>query len=43
MDLERRRLIGLRDFAIAHALEKLESERPGFMPTDRVVLFAAYE
>lgn len=43
VDLERRRLVGLRNFAIAHALDRLEVERPGFVPRETVVLFAAYE
>ena len=43
MDLERRRLVGLRKFAIARALEQFETEYPAFVPEARVVLFCAYE
>jgi glycosyltransferase involved in cell wall biosynthesis len=43
VDLERHRLVGLRKFAIQHALEELEHERPQFRPHDTVVLYAAYE
>jgi glycosyltransferase involved in cell wall biosynthesis len=42
-DLERKRLASLRQFAIRHALDRLERERPGFGPEEIVVLFAAYE
>jgi glycosyltransferase involved in cell wall biosynthesis len=43
VDLEKRRLSGLRAFAIKRALEQLDEARPGFVPEPTVVLFAAYE
>jgi glycosyltransferase involved in cell wall biosynthesis len=43
VDLEKRRLTGLRNFAIAQAMARLEEERPSFRPEPIVVLFAAYE
>ena len=43
VDLEKRRLSGLRSFAIKRSLEQLESERPNFLPESIVVLFCAYE
>ena len=43
VDLEKRRLHGLRTYAINQSLTRLHDERPGFAPQDTVVLFAAYE
>jgi len=43
VDLEKRRLTGLRNFAIATAMERFDRERPNFRPESIVVLFAAYE
>lgn len=43
VDLESRRLAGLRRYAISQALERLNEERPGFKPEPLVVLICAYE
>jgi hypothetical protein len=43
VDLEKRRYGKMRDYAIRQALERLESERPGFTPHKVVALIAAYE
>jgi glycosyltransferase involved in cell wall biosynthesis len=43
VDLEKRRLSGLRAYAIRQALDGLEAQRPHFVPEPIVVLFAAYE
>src|SRR3974377_1666688 len=43
VDLEKRRLAGLRSYAISQAMGQFEAERPQFRPEEIVVLFAAYE
>ena len=43
VDLEKRRLAGLRSFAIQQALARTDGERPDFKPEPLVVLFCAYE
>ena len=43
VDLEKRRVTSLRQYAIEQALQKLEAERPGFKPEEIVVLICAYE
>jgi glycosyltransferase involved in cell wall biosynthesis len=43
VDLEKRRLAGLRAYAIGQALARFEKERPAYRPEETVVLFAAYE
>ena len=42
-DLERRRLVRLRTYAIDQALTQLEAERPGFSPQAIVASICAYE
>jgi glycosyltransferase involved in cell wall biosynthesis len=43
VDLEKRRLTGLRNYAISQALASLNDERPNFVPEETVVLFCAFE
>jgi glycosyltransferase involved in cell wall biosynthesis len=43
IDLEKRRLTKLRAYAIKQALDRLESERPGFRPESIVASICAYE
>ena len=43
VDLEKRRLDGLRTFAIKQSLAQLDIERPNFSPESVVVLICAYE
>jgi len=43
VDLEKRRLAGLRKYAIAQATQRFNTEYPGFRPEEIVVLFCAYE
>jgi glycosyltransferase involved in cell wall biosynthesis len=43
VDLEKRRIEGLRKYAIEQALESLERDRPHFIPDETVVLFCAFE
>ena len=43
VDLEKRRLAGLRNFAIRQAMAQVEVERPNFVPEPIVFLICAYE
>ena len=42
-DLEKRRLARLRTFAISQAMERFNTDYPGFKPEDTVASICAYE